>query len=572
MKRVSETIEAICFDVGGTLRASEIQDTPDLGYIRQLMAFLGAEGAPEEFQQKIRQREKQYRRWCKRSLIELSEADLWSQYLLPDFPTAFVRQNAVKLNKLWRENRNKAMLPDAVSTLRELVARGYRLSIISNTTSSTETCEILDANGVKNLFNPIILSSLRGLRKPHPGLFFEASRAMGVPPERCAYVGDSLSRDLIGARQAGYGAVVIINVQGYVQDDFNPDDEAESDTISEIRPDNRIGRLSELLDIFKQPAAPGGSNGQAAARFYNAALSTMWGVDQAGPFAETFHQARRAGFCRFELNHKISSELYDQFESDHFYVSTVHEPCPTPYSYEVKKMRDYAISSLDEERRVASLEMIKRSIDLAVKLGAKSVVIHPGSIVGDRKRDDRLRELFEQGLKGTPEYEALRQETISHRAKEAGPFLEQTIKSLDELVAYSRGSGLLLAFENRYRYYDIPLPDEMELFLARYNEEWIGFQYDTGHAFALDALGLVDQHEWLQRFSGRVIGVHYHDVIGITDHQPPGKGEVDFQEIAKYIPAHAHKTLEVSPHASLDELRSGMEELVRCGCVEVLNP
>jgi len=565
-----ENIEAIIFDVGGTLRPSEIVDIPDLGHIRALQTFVNMNGNPQDFLQKIRQREKAYRHWAKRNLIELSEADLWSQFLLPEAPVEFIRQNAVKLNQLWRENRKKALLPDAVFTLNTLADRGYTLAVISNTTSSTETHQILESYGVTHLFKTILLSSLYGRRKPHASLFFEACRAIGVSPERCAYIGDSLSRDLIGARQAGFGAVIIINIQGYAQDDFNPDDETEPGGITEMRPDGRIGRLSELLTIFQKPAERS-SAAMPARRFFDAALSTMWGVDQPEPFTETFHQALGAGFCRFELNHKVSPELYGQFEANRFYVSTVHEPCPTPYSYEEKKIRDFAFSSLDEQRRIESVDMVKRSIDLACRLGARSVVVHPGSIVGDRSRDDRLRALFEQGKKDSPEYEALRLDVIRHRAQEAPPFVDQTMKSLSEIVAFARETGILLGLENRYRYYDIPLPDELDRFLAEFNEDWIGFQLDTGHAFTLDALGLVSQQEWLNRFGKKIIGVHFHDVIGITDHQIPGSGEIDFQEIGRQIPADAQKTLEVGPHASLADLRSGMEELVRNGCVNYLD-
>ncbi len=566
---ILENIEAICFDVGGTLRPSETIEIPDLAHIRAVQSLIGVNGDPYVFQQKVRQREKEYRHWCKRSLVELCEADLWSQYLLPDFPAEFIRQNAVRLNQLWRENRAKVLLPDAVSTLNTLADRGYILSIVSNTTSSTETRQILDHYGVTHLFKTIILSSLYGRRKPHPSLFLEASRAMGISPEKCAYIGDSLSRDLIGAHQAGYGAVIIINIQGYNQDDYNPDDETETDVITEMHPDARIGRLTDLLAIFPERAAPPvAASVPPPARIFDAALSTMWGVDQPIPFGETFQQARKAGFCRFELNHKVTSDLYSQFDANQYYVSTVHEPCPTPYSYEEKKLRDFNISSMDEPRRVESVDMVKRSIDLACRLGSRSVVIHPGSIIGDRSRDDRLRKLFERNLKNTGEYESLQLETIAHRTQCAAPFVDQAMISLEEIVEHARGTGILLALENRYRFYDIPVPQELELFLSHFNQDWIGFQYDTGHGFTLDALGLVDQQEWLERFGARIIGVHFHDVIGITDHQVPGQGQVDFKNIGRYIPRCAQKTLEVGPHASLEELRAGMKVLVDCGCVE----
>jgi HAD superfamily hydrolase (TIGR01509 family) len=473
---------------------------------------------------------------------------------------------------MWRESRDKSLLPDAVATLRELARRGYALAIISNTTSSVEVPALLEANGIQDLFTTVILSTVFGRRKPHASLFLAAARALGLPPQRCAYIGDNLSRDLIGARQAGFGEVVIINVQGYQQSAYDPDDDLQNDPITEMKPDARIGRLTSLLELYPERAAlpaPDGDLRQPDA-LYEAALSTMWGVDQPIPFADTFKAGRQLGFARFELNHKVSPERYAAWDHDAYYVSTVHDPCPAVIAYEDAKQGDWMISSLDEPRRVASVDSIKRTLDLACRLGAKSVVVHPGSIQCDRSREARLRELYEQGLRGTPEYKALAAELRAHRAQFAPAHVEQVLKSLSEVIAFAKGSGVAVGLENRYRYYHLPLPDEMQLFLDLCRESWYGFQYDVGHAHTLDALGLVEHRAWLERFGERMVGAHLHDVKGILDHQAPGTGDVDFRWIAPYLPAEAFKTLEVGPQASLAELAAGLEVLAASGCIRKL--
>jgi FMN phosphatase YigB (HAD superfamily) len=156
---MNPSIQAICFDIGGTLRVAEEIDAGDLGYVRKLQAFIADRSQPDEFRAALRAREKQYRRWCKRSLIELSEAELWARFMLPDLPGEFVRANGVKLNQMWRESRDKSLLPDAVATLRELARRGYALAIISNTTSSVEVPALLEANGIQDLFTTVTNSS-----------------------------------------------------------------------------------------------------------------------------------------------------------------------------------------------------------------------------------------------------------------------------------------------------------------------------------------------------------------------------------------------------------------------------
>jgi len=138
---------------------------------------------------------------------------------------------------------------------------------------------------------------------------------------------------------------------------------------------------------------------------------------------------------------------------------------------------------------------------------------------------------------------------------------------MNELIAYSRGTGLEIGLENRYHYYDIPLIDEMQILLDLCGDDWYGFQYDCGHAQTLGVLGLCDHQEWLDRFSKRMIGVHLHDVQGIKDHQLPGTGDVDFGMITSYLPLTAHRTLELSPKLTIGDLHTALEVLERLGCI-----
>lgn len=567
---MQSTIKALFFDIGGTLRVSNSQQGRNLEKIKELIVFLGEKISPEEFINRIHKGEKAYRRWSKPAYLELAEADLWSRFLLPDHPVEFIQENAVKINQMWRESHEKRLLPDMAETMRALSKRGYKLGLISNTTSSVEAYQILAETGLADLFSCVILSCVFGRRKPHPSVFLEAARLTGVHPQECVYVGDRPSRDLLGARQSNYAQAVLINAGAYDSDETDLDDfEPEKDGHLLPKPDHSIRRLSELLEIY-----PGVKTTSASSTpiepvsLFDAALSTMWGIDQSIPFNDTFYQARLAGFGRFELNHKVVPALFEQWDKDRFYISTVHDPCPAVYTVDDIKVNDYQVSSLEEDRRIKGVDIIKRSIDLAYHLGSKSVVIHPGMIMGDRSRDRRLRELYKQGLKNTREYEQLKNELITHRAQVAGPHLDQVLKSIQEVIDFSRSCGLKIGLENRYRYYDIPIPGEMEKLLNLCEESWFGFQYDTGHAQTLSALGLCDHEDWLRWFGHRIVGTHLHDVKGITDHQQPGTGDVDFRMVARYLPVTACRTLEVEPGLSIEQLRQGMEFLVSAGCVE----
>ncbi|MEP7027775.1 MAG: HAD family hydrolase [Candidatus Eisenbacteria bacterium] len=97
---------------------------------------------------------------------------------------------------LW--GREFAGMGDAVLALR---AGGYRTAVISN--SDGRAPEVLERLGLLARFELVIDSHEVGVEKPAPGIFRLACERLGLPPERCAYVGDVMAFDVLGARAAG---------------------------------------------------------------------------------------------------------------------------------------------------------------------------------------------------------------------------------------------------------------------------------------------------------------------------------------------------------------------------------
>jgi len=566
------SIKAILFDIGGTLRVTKPGEGRDLSKVEEIIQRLGEQTPVEDFIARIRKGEKTYRRWCKPGYIELNEEELWTRFLLPEYPQKFIRENAILFNQLWRASRRKYVLPDMADTMRTLAGRGYRLGLISNTTSTVEGYQLLEETGLKDLFSCVVLSAEFGRRKPHPSLFIEAARRVGVDPRVCAYVGDRPSRDMVGARQSNYGLSVIINTDGYILDDYDPDDyDPEKDTHLVIKADHFIRRLSELIELFPPlTEAYELESSTHVTPFFDVALSTMWHVDQPGSFNEAFEKAKSIGIARFELNHQITANHLADYDRDRNYISTVHDPCPALISLDELKKNDLLVSSLNDNKRQQGVDIVKRTIDLAVSLGSRSVVLHVGSIQCDRSRDRELRLLYNKGLHGTSVYDNVKEEMVKHRADHALAHVDAVRKSLEEIIAFNRGCGIVIGIENRYRYYDIPLPEEMESLLAISDESWFGFQLDAGHAAALERLGLCEKDIWLKKFANRIVGVHLHDVAGIADHQVPGKGSVDFAALAAYLPENCQKTMEINPHATPADLLAGMHLLAETGCISQL--
>lgn len=239
---MSSKIDTIFFDVGATLRY--VVEDPEFAAAadRELMALVGATESHNEFFAKLNANWKAYRKMAKTALLDVSEMELWLQYLLPDYPAERIAPNAARLTRLWRDHDGRRVPHEGVKeTLKELKRRGYKLGIIANTITETEIPDWMCHDQVADCFTTVILSSKVRLRKPDPAIYHLAARCIGSAPESCAYVGDNPVRDVEGAVNAGYGAMVLFEDAG------TADREGKAPT---VQPDYRIKSIPELLELF----------------------------------------------------------------------------------------------------------------------------------------------------------------------------------------------------------------------------------------------------------------------------------------------------------------------------------
>ena len=554
---MAHQIEAVLFDMGGTLRSTRKRSRDErLRFTGEILLLLGSDADPVDFSHLLARRATAYRRWARETMIELSEADLWARWMLPDWPEAQVRKHAVQLNLLWREaTGERVVFPETAEVVLELFRRGYRLGLVSNTTSSTEAPLALKKLGLTGCFETMILSAVVGKRKPDPAILLEATGRMGIRPERCAYVGDLPQRDVAAARQAGFSKTVLIH-------DRSNQRSAPMDD-PRLEPDHHIVNLKELLEIFPLRTPP------LPATIYEASLSTMWAMKNFDWLGDFLEAGRRIGFAHIELNHQINSAMLEGINLNGHTVSSVHEPCPADVSVEALKKRDWLISATEEASRLEGVKSVQRSIDLAHRLGARAVVVHPGNVHPDRSLEDQLRQLYEAGQADSEEYGELKSRLIKRREALAPPRLEAVKKSLAELLDYAGRFNILLGLENRYHFLEFPSPDELGELLSLAGPERLGFIFDVGHAQTLSRLGFFPHEEWLTRFAPRIIGTHLHDVIGILDHQAPGLGDVDFDLIAAYLPKEAFRTCEFLGSNTPEQVRNGLKVLQEHGCIQI---
>lgn len=239
---MSRDIEAIFLDVGNTLRVVVPDEAFQASARQQLMTLVGATGPEQVFFEQLDERWKTYRKQSKESLIEASEKELWTKWLLPNYPQEMIAPLAGRLTRLWRDHDGRRVpRPDVKSTVIELHRRGYILGIIANTITETEIPDWMETDGLSQYFKAVVLSSKVGTRKPDPEIYWEAARRVGVEPARCAYVGDNPVRDVEGTQRAGFGMMIIL---------LEPATLAKEPPTGEVKPDCVIRQTSELLDIF----------------------------------------------------------------------------------------------------------------------------------------------------------------------------------------------------------------------------------------------------------------------------------------------------------------------------------
>jgi FMN phosphatase YigB (HAD superfamily) len=241
-KNKVSNIKAIFLDVGNTLRIV----IKDEGFManskRQMVKLTGAQMPPEDFFEYLEARYQVLRKRAKDQLIEASEREMWTQWMLPDFPCEKIAPLSGKLTRLWRDcDGRRYPRPDVCKVVLELSDRGYLLGIIANTITETEIPDWLEADHLTDYFKTVVLSSKLGIRKPNPEIYWESARRVRVEPAQCVYVGDNLVRDVEGTQAAGFGMSIIL---------LEPETIKKEPPRGDVKPDCVIHELSELLEIF----------------------------------------------------------------------------------------------------------------------------------------------------------------------------------------------------------------------------------------------------------------------------------------------------------------------------------
>ena len=212
-------IDTVLFDMGGTLEDIHVDDESRHASIQGVLDILRAHGIDpdkdfETAASAINAGWERYGAYRDPRQRELKPEEIWGSFVLTDFglDEESVRSYAEELAHMWEVTHyHRALRPHVREMLEGLKDLGMKLGVISNTASLYQVFDILKEYGIRDYFQDVTLSSVTGYRKPNPNIFMISLRQVQSDPAHCAYVGDTISRDVIGPIRMGFGATFHID-------------------------------------------------------------------------------------------------------------------------------------------------------------------------------------------------------------------------------------------------------------------------------------------------------------------------------------------------------------------------
>ena len=212
-------IDTVLFDMGGTLEDIHVDDESRHASIQGVLDILRAHGIDpdkdfETAASAINAGWERYGAYRDPRQRELKPEEIWGSFVLTDFglDEESVRSYAEELAHMWEVTHyHRALRPHVREMLEGLKDLGIKLGVISNTASLYQVFDILKEYGIRDYFQDVTLSSVTGYRKPNPNIFMVSLHQVQSDPAHCAYVGDTISRDVIGPIRMGFGATFHID-------------------------------------------------------------------------------------------------------------------------------------------------------------------------------------------------------------------------------------------------------------------------------------------------------------------------------------------------------------------------
>lgn len=293
-------------------------------------------------------------------------------------------------------------------------------------------------------------------------------------------------------------------------------------------------------------------------------ISTVWNIETRDYGVVAVDELMSMGFDSIELSW-INEAKFEEIKDLRLKVSSVHNYLPEPNELKSGRWRGdvFRLTSLDEEEREEAVKYTKRTIDTAVNFGAPAVVVHWGVPEGLTVRSYVLHKLYDQGGFNSPEYIMMKKVIKKEREEKKNKFIENGLISLDEINAYAFKNNIKIGLETRMYYEELPGLEEFLMIFDKFKGGALYYWHDIGHAELHQKMGFIDDASvYLNELEKYLIGLHIHDILGLSDHKAPGMGNLDYSKYAKYFKnKDLIKVFEVHSSSSKEELLKGKKML-----------
>lgn len=289
-------------------------------------------------------------------------------------------------------------------------------------------------------------------------------------------------------------------------------------------------------------------------------LSTAWMSENLKNDADLFRILTDVGLDFLELEYRIPEGLFLKMKPKlKNKVISIHNFFPFPQEYShCKPSGDlFLLSSLDHEEREKAITFTIKTIQTAHDLECSAVVLHLGRVEMESGYKQFCR-YFDTHQINSPEMDLFLFQMRKERTSKRQRFLDAVLFSLEKLNQEAEKQGVSLGVENRYYFHEIPDFEEFGIIFKKFAGGKIFFWHDVGHGYVQETLRIQSHLELLEKYAPTILGVHLHDARGYSDHNAPGKGEVDFNLIKQHVKDAALKVLELHPRATLVEVKEGI--------------
>jgi HAD superfamily hydrolase (TIGR01549 family) len=129
------------------------------------------------------------------------------------------------------------LYPESKAVLDWLRLRNIRIGMITNAGDAENIRRLLSGHEIASYFDPVVVSSLEGVRKPDPSLFQKVMAAWNLPAASLVMVGDQLGMDVLGAQKVGMRSIWMrteLEMPANQSDRGSILADAEADSIGEI--------------------------------------------------------------------------------------------------------------------------------------------------------------------------------------------------------------------------------------------------------------------------------------------------------------------------------------------------